>query len=232
MFVKVLRGQPGFHLWYIFMIPGLYLFMPFLKRFVAAASRTERRAAIVSILAVGSVHMLVTSTTSVTTGASAFSTFVPYTGFLLCGHELVRSGRWRWSRKLLWVGIVACVVTVAFSADLTTDRWGPFTGTRPAYHPLSPVVILFSILVFQAVRSLPESRLSPLKGVLQHLGAMSLGIYLIHPLWMIAWADATHNSADLPVIASLFLQPVAVLLGSYLSVFLISRVPILRRVVV
>src|SRR5690606_36349734 len=53
---SVLLGQPFYHLWYLYMIPGLYLLTPFLRKITATSSRRELTWLIAATFALSAIN--------------------------------------------------------------------------------------------------------------------------------------------------------------------------------
>ncbi|NJP07286.1 MAG: acyltransferase family protein [Chloroflexaceae bacterium] len=85
----IFYGRPYDHLWYLYMLPGLYLFTPSLRTFLKSASRDDMRYLIVAIF---SLDVLVwISGFFVPFQENIFTMFLRYLGYYVCGYYLVAS---------------------------------------------------------------------------------------------------------------------------------------------
>ena len=228
----ILIGRPAPHLWFLYMIVGLYLFAPFLRVVATRGTPTWRIAFISLCFAVATFEGLV-ETWKGGVPDTFLSEFPLYIAYFVAGHELLaRPCRIRTSRLLAL--IVVCGALVA----LTTGALLPSLGQKSwylAYSYQNPLVVVLSLCVFQ----LAVQRIDPaasqtrrvLSGALSRLAPITLGIYLIHPLWLELLAGwgidgfLLHPSIGIPVTVAITFSLSAV------TAALISAIPYLRAVV-
>jgi len=223
-------GNPEFHLYFLFLIFGLYLFTPALRTFVARATAREQLwaggLALGVAVADDVVHLLVPLKPE-----TVVSHFVPFVGYYVLGHALPRlplTPRWR---AVWWTG-VAVVPLVAAVALGWLATHGQATRGFLLLAYLSPFVAWTSLGVFVlAVRA-------PVGGFVDRLGRSAavrwtapatLGVYLLHPIVM----DVTAALAKRwePTIALYLIGWTAVTLALTVpAVLLVQRVPYVRRI--
>jgi len=189
------------HLWFLWLIAGLYLLAPLLQPFAAHASRMTH-------VFVGALWFAATAIipglarwTGVTVGIYT-QPIVGYVGYFLVGASLHRFVPARLPRTAVALLAAAFVSAVAWTA-IATDRLS--VGTRRLdeqfMDPLSPSVIPMALCAFLLARH--WAAIVPVTGsgraVLFVVGSSSFGIYLLHPLF-IDLADAAGLSLD-PLLA-------------------------------
>lgn len=229
----VLAGRPSFHLYFLYLLLGLYLVAPFLRPLVARSDRRVLGTAVVVFLALGIGDNLIAVWRGIG-GVNAATRFVPYIGYFLAGAWLIglRPTRAR-------VTVAATVATLAILATaIGTAVLVHFFGLgqgRYLYEYLSITTVPASLAVFalflwsapladRLAGRLPGDWLSVVAG-------STLGIYVIHPLFL-TWLG------DLGLGARAFFVPLAVVATvlatfalSLASVLVLRRVPGIRRLV-
>jgi len=169
---KLWSGAPYYHLWYLYMIPGLYFFTPFLARSLRGMNPRQQGFATVGILALAMLDSLHSHLTGNTQRGFFMSWFLPYLGYFLAG-RLIYNGQWRIPAPaaLLTGGIVLTTLGTWGLSDSTTLR-------LYFYDSFSLGVIPMALGTFQLLlRNTLLPRLPALAGV-------AFGIYLLHPVYL------------------------------------------------
>ena len=221
---EILSGMPYYHLYFLFLIAGLYIFTPAIA---AALSKLSKRSAV----AYASTILLIAffTMTYQGIGSNAFTLFVPYVGYFALGALL--------SSTRVKVGLVAAifalaVATAAISTSLIVGKSGvngPWSLYFLAY--FSPTVIAMAICVFLLFNSL--SFPPRIVRYCQLVSPLTLGIYLIHPMvieqlrwfYMASAKSLLWPILDVPVTFTL----AVVIAGSIAAI--IRAIPVVRRAV-
>ena len=221
---SVLRGTPYYHLWYLYMLPGLYLLTPFLRRVIAHSSSAELRgltAACCVLAALGSATL--------PASASFLTSFLPFTGYFLLGHLLFTHPSQPRSPRLLALTLSAGLL-IALGAGMLR----PWLGSRAMewmYAYPNPLVLLMGVCLFQLGLRQHAGFITRLADRCVALAPLSFGIYLIHPLWLLLLAKVGidgflwHPAIGIP------LTTLAAFALSALSTALLLHLPLLRHTV-
>lgn len=208
------------HLWFLWLIAGLYLLAPLLQPFAAHASRATHVFVAALWFSATAILPALTRWTGVTVGIYT-QPIVGYVGYFVVGASLQRFVPARLGRKSAWLLACTFVASAAWTA-VATYRLSA-TGRRldeQFMDPLSPSVIPMALSAFLLVRhwTRGDSGSKRLRGVLLAVGSSSFGIYLLHPLF-IDLADAAGLSLD-----PLLVHPAAYLPALAAAVFAASLV--------
>ena len=163
----VANGKPYYHLWYLYMLLGLYLFTPFVRRAYQASSPRTRLLAVGLILGIAVIQSALASGREQT--GFFLTWFTPFLGYFVLG-RLLFDGHVRLpcAVLLLITSIVVTAVgihTMSSPTDLNTYFYSNFSLTVP----------VMAIAVYHLVLNGPKlPRLA--KWV-----PLTFGIYLIHP---------------------------------------------------
>ena len=182
---RFMDGQVADHLWFVYMLMGLYLALPILRRFVASATQTEIIYFIllwfVAVCLAPSFPDWLENTKGYLVVATGF------TGYFIGGYWLRNmnlSGR---SLKFLVAAIVVVALGNTTLAHILASRSDVYLDDDDMIlNDLGPSVAILSFLVFLFFRSLrydcegPVSR--RIAWVVAVLSATSYGMYLGHPM--------------------------------------------------
>lgn len=222
-FMDALTQGSWDHLWYVYAIMGLYVLTPILAEFVRGAQQTSQRTALIVL----GITTLVMPTISAITGVQL--TQIAWVGcpvfYYLLGSYAHRYMKLD-GRVVLWgiVSLVLCMLACALAICV----WGFYPGWL--LRPQCPLVAVWSILVFLAVRSAVGDRQPPRP--IAFASDHSLVIYLLHPIMIVViyrrlWWMPYQTLP--PVIFEVVV--LAILLGTSLPLAaLLKRVPGLRKV--
>jgi len=222
MLGTVIKGAPYYHLWYLYMMPGLYLVAPFLKRATDHMRPGELVGAVALCFGVTAFSAAMDGLYAVA-NATYIDDFPRYLGYFLAGHLLGRvlpTPKFAPTAAVLMVSVVA---TAAMSW-VAADALSPARALR-TFGFGNPAIIAMSLAAFALMRriSVPEGS----RAWLARAGDTTLGIYLVHPAILDALRHWNYPTA-LPAIA---VQVLAVFLASLAVVLAMQRLPVLRRCV-
>ncbi|WP_353112132.1 acyltransferase family protein [Microbacterium sp.] len=231
----LLSGTTYTHLYFLWLILGLYAVAPVLRAFLAQGGRA-RAMWFAGIVLSASVLTSISSSLLGFAGDPrpltllALTQWIPYVGYFLAGwalKDVLLTGFARW-------GVTA--IAVLSVAEIVLQSGKGWTGPLFAFLPLSyygPVPALAAVSIFLAVRSwcgrveLPAAA----ERVLRELSEATFGVYLVHFVVLILLRMlppfATYATSA-PVSLLLFAATAAL---SFAVVAVLRRIPVLRRIV-
>lgn len=206
---STLAGTPYYHLWFLYMIVGLYLFTPFMRVLAANARRDQLWLLTVLMFALAALYPLA----GTTEGMPFVYWFLSYLPYFLCGHLMATSER----------GGEALAIEVYLMAAALT-AFGCYAAGLYFYDYLSVTVIPMSLAVFALLKSSDWRRAGA-------LAPYVLGVYLVHPVFLELFGYFVFKpEAHFPLLSIPFIAVVAFVLSLATSVAL-SRIPLLNRIV-
>ncbi|WP_251863142.1 acyltransferase family protein [Achromobacter sp. Marseille-Q4962] len=215
---KVAQGEPYYHLWYLYMIVGLYLFAPLVRALYARSAPPARALWVVGILGLAILDALYRQ--ALHAPAGFFLTwFLPYLGYFVAG-RLIFDGEMRIPRPGLVLAL--SVAATALGVHLLSSARGLNTYF---YDYFSVTVPFMSLAAFQCIVSSPRLPRLPA------LAPLTFGVYLIHPLFLDvakragAMQGKPGGAWTVPLVAA------AVFALSALISWLLRRHPATRRLV-
>jgi len=229
---RLVTGNVYYHLWFLFLLPGLYAFTPFLRSYIRHSETQERDRLIAAIFVFACAHSMVNNF-FFENETSFLSMFVPYIGYYLCGYQLSVRDCFCLSVKQSLIALIAVVMMMALgtgllvrTVDVDRGQW-LFDGVSILTIPLS--ILVFRLLYRKGQFKFQEHRIAVM---IEKIAAASLGIYLVHPLIM-SILDKTVGRSFIASY-SLITIPVSamfVFTVSFAAIDFALKIPILRRTV-
>lgn len=182
---KMLYGMPYFHLYFLFIMVGLYLITPILKIYLINASRSNLRYFLIISF---SIPLLLTffnhwyPTGSI--GVNAITFFCMYISYFLAGYY-IKDIRLQKAKFLIALFILMLLIGfTSFATFITVKEFAPSPQWQYFYEYFSPNVVLMSLLIFIIFNSLNSIilRLELIQKVTNIIAPCTFGIYLIHPI--------------------------------------------------
>lgn len=168
--------QHAYHLWYIYMILGLFLVVPILRKWIKNASEKE---IIYFLILWGITILLNTESLNRFMPNIDLTFFSGYLGYFVLGYYLsIKSFEEKpLIKKTLGFSIFCLVAVTALGTYFLTARKGSLD--QEFYGYLSPNVILLSVAVFLYFKTL-QIQQPRLNKWIEIVNQYSFGIYLVH----------------------------------------------------
>ena len=221
--LNLLSGRGFSHLWYVYALIGIYLLLPVMRAYIAAADKGSQQI----FLAV-----LFTFTCVIPTINAAFglelSTFIWFNSsmfYVLLGYYVYNYVQL--NTRILVVGVVSLVLNMVLKACgilLLDEYW------KWVHGPACPLEALWSICVFLLARRYFD-RPFPARGWAITAG-YSFGIYVLHPLFInvlykaLGWGPWTMA----PVVFESSVWAIA-FFGSVALIWMLKKVPFFRTLI-
>jgi surface polysaccharide O-acyltransferase-like enzyme len=179
IFTNLIRGQPNSHLWYLFMLIGLYAFIPWLKILVSGLTRQRLLGLLIllfTLAIIDDAQAYADELGSVTNRLFFGLWFVWFLGYFFLGHYINTFMPKTVSKRLL--------ASIFFAALLLTavGNYYAQVGILPVgvyfYDYLSVNVVAMSITLMLLVKQMPTISWA------KKYSAFVFGVYLIHPIFI------------------------------------------------
>lgn len=223
LFKSIVLGTPHYHLWYLYMIVGLYLVTPFIRNFVETASSQLIVYFIGFCLIASSVESIWGSAIGIAGNVTFISSFLPFVGYFVLGCYLQKA-----TFRASNIKLASSVLGLALLIALLVGVLFPFIGEKSwglMYAYLNPLVILMSCSVYVMVTKW-NIRSAYIIRAAKDVAPLTLGIYVIHPVWLAALNKFVH----LPFVG-IPITSLIVFLLSLASALVMSKVPVLKKTI-
>lgn len=230
----IATAEPYYHLWYLYMIAGLYLITPPLRTYIRRASARER------IFVIALIFILADACSQAdillwNNQRSIFTLFIPYIGYYMCGYELRLIDPKKVPTKYLAAGVIISMIYVAALADPLSAAKA-VADYRSVFGFFSAPVVVMSIGIFWAAY-IKDQRAKPPTGAaktaLQWVAPATLGIYVLHPIVLefIRRGLSRYATKEGNFAVGIVAVPLVTFVVCYLITLLIMNIPVLRRTV-
>lgn len=225
------------HLWFMYPLIGIYLFIPIISPWLRQASAREERFFVILFL-VSTCMPYMNRWLGEVWGQCFWNEyhtlwyFSGYLGYLVLAHYI--RVHLSWSRQMrLWGGlammIVGAVLTIySFYSQATPGvvHSTPVIEIGWAFCTINCVMLTTgTFLLFGCIKG------EKVPKIVADISRMSFGMFLIHVFWLALWVPIFKDQMALPTALAIPAIAVATYLTSYLSVKLISYIPVGRWIV-
>lgn len=219
-------------MWYLYMLIGLYLYMPFFSSWIEKATVSQKKI----FLGIWTVTLFLpyayTFFAPELFGLSAWNTFgtfyyfAGFNGYLLLGHYLAKEVKqWRWNKVLsvsVPLFIIGYIATYIGFKSMTANPSCTEQEMELFFLYCSPNVVLMTIAVFLLVRQVRFS--SPkLISIFANITKCGLGIYLVH-YFVVGLGYGIANVLSIPISVKIPITATIVFLISWAFVAFCYRV--------
>lgn len=212
------------HLWFFYMIIGLYLVTPILRTYVSHASK--RNIEYFIILWFLSVNLLkaIEIITNITVSIN-ISPVTGFVGYFILGYYLT-TYKLHVTKPMILLLVLTCLFTI-FGTQYLSLLKGDFVSYL--YEYLSFNTIIISFILFVIVQNVFDSK-EP-SHFINLVSKTSFGIYLIHMIFIYWFGRLGLNGFTFNPVVGILLTSVAVFISSFISILLIQKIPLLKRIV-
>lgn len=220
---KLASGNPYEHMWFLYMILGLYLFTPFFRKILHNTTTKELNLFIIATFSLATINHAYTS--FIASESELFiNWFLLYVPFFFLGHR-IRNTELQPQKFVLWsIFLLASAATAVGCYLLAIRNNLPFGSYFYGY--LSLTVIPMSVSVMYLLRTWHQPILN--SSFTKQLSLMTLGIYLIHPVILevmlyTGYATKIHPIVSIPIVSAI------IFITASLGAWFIHRIPYLKR---
>jgi surface polysaccharide O-acyltransferase-like enzyme len=221
--INVLQGKTWDHMWYLYMITGLYLFVPLLKIFVMYTSKRILEYVLIILFIFTSLIPSLQNSLSI-----YFGIYIPvnsvFVFYFLLGHYIHQYDIRVNNKVLLLMSTLYLLLVVLFIPN------SPFTnGDCPFcfYNQISPFIVMITFAVFCLVRQNIKTNKFH-----DFISKQSFGIYLIHPLFLhIFYKLLKFTPEKYPFITVITTVTIVTVLASLLFTVLCRKIKVIKKYV-
>jgi surface polysaccharide O-acyltransferase-like enzyme len=231
MLKAIYLGNVEIHLWFLYILIGIYLTVPILRIFVSAASRRDLTYFVVLWFVATPLFELTQRMLGFQT-ALVIPVVTGYVGYFMLGYLLAELQLDCRGRILSTAGVILAVAITFIGTNVLSAQAGSLDAYFYSY--FSPPTVLATIGGFFLLKDLGQ-RLGKAGGSVRTISATSFGIYLIHifvvellrkgilGLRLYGWLGPSAYMISLTALATFFL--------SFLFVFVLRKIPVLKMLV-
>ena len=226
--LNVLEGNTWKHLWYLYMLLGIYLILPVLHSFITPPSADARKNLLLLTLIILFSSIIPFFNLHCGINFPLCSVYVAYAiiGFLLSkiGYQQIRKLRMGYIVGIMLVTFLL-IFWEAYDLYINNIEWtlkmSPYT---------SPIIIVQSTCIFIiAMKMQPHISKFVNNNIVKRLNRCSLGIYIIHMVWVNLALKVLHINIMTYNYAMIIVAIIVVFLLSWLTTEVMLRIPIIKK---
>lgn len=234
---KILYGNEHFHLYFIYLIAGLYLITPLLRVFTKNATRRQTEYFLLLFFLCSGVIPFLLKFAPFSNFARVFNKMglhmvTGYVGYFLAGHYLNKYNFGKKAKVLLYISGIAAIITACIgtvylsSAKSVTDVL--------LYEGLSPFSMIYSAAVFVFVKNLRclNALSAKASNRIAWASKTTFGIYLMHDFLNIALRGFNISLINYPPFIAVPIYSVGTFLLCMLISGLLLKIPVARKWIV
>ena len=224
---RLLSGKPHAHLWFLYMILGLYVFTPFFRKVVAYSSDRELGLLVAFLFVISAANSVYDGVYPNSDPGLFINLFPRYIPYFIMGH-IVRHTLIKPSNRLLFSIFVFSFLATMTGCYYISMQRGLNAGLY-FYDYQSITVIPMSLSLIFLLKQWESPMLS--EDITREISSLTLGAYLIHPTILPVlrytglMTTTFHPSVSVPVV-SFFVFAV-----SLIAAWVIRQVPFIKRIV-
>ena len=240
--IKLALGEMLFghyHMWFLFMIVGLYLAVPLLKKITESTKLTVYfliLSLIFSVIIPQGIDIVSLFSESIgdtlieISDCVGIKNAVGYSGYFVLGYYLSSIEIDRKNRKLIYLlGVIGFVGTVGLTSLLSIIKKEPLLTMQEYF---SSTVLMESVAVFVFFKYSNPKLSEKSVRILSGLSKYSFGVYLVHPMILETFS---RLGLDVQTFSPILSIPVILIAGAVVSFVisaLLNRIPVLKKYIV
>jgi surface polysaccharide O-acyltransferase-like enzyme len=229
--VDVINGY--YHMWFVPMMIGLYILVPVL-RMITADKKVMQYFIVISVFFCFFVPVMLKLPI-----LSKFNFFyenmnlyfqLGYVSYFVLGSFLMEKDLGRFTKIVVIGGGLGIILTCIISKFLSMRA-----ASAIGYYGNDTIpVLLSSIAVFVGAKYICSKVVieDKWKQRIHHCAAYSMGVYFVHPLWVLILKSAGVNTLIYNPVLSVPLISIIVYILSVIAVWGVRKIPVIRRLVV
>lgn len=225
-FIKlILNGEIYYHLWYVYMLVGLYAFTPFIRTLVINLTKKELKLLLLLTFSLSISNEIVSIIFEIedTYFLVKFLSYVPY---FIFGHYI-----FKYPVRFKYISLFSLLL-ISFLSTFSLF-WVSATNASSYqyyfYNYLSINVVVMSIILFMIGSQFFENK--KIGNILSQVEKNSFGIYLIHPIYFELSNQLFFNKLTLSDFLLIPLVVAWVLFLSTTTIYIIRKSYYLRKIV-
>lgn len=226
-------GPTWYHLWFLYMIIGLYMLTPFIRIFTKNAEVKHYRYLFVLFITFGSVLPLIQDLLLFADKSLKFyfslKALLGYSCYFILGYFFSKYETSKRQRNIVYVTALASVFFQFIGTTFISCKYGQ--GNTIFYENFSPNIVVQTVAVFLFVKRtctkiVFSNRSTRLIGL---LGKYSFGMYLVHDFFNGIFYRIGFSTMEIPTILSIPLRTVLTFILSFFVVCVLARIPVIKK---
>lgn len=233
IFAKIIIGPPWYHLWFLYLIIGIYMLTPLFRIFITGSKKEDIEYLLILFFLLGLLlptinNVLVNLNPKIAINFSILE-LTGYAGYFFAGYYFNKYDITKKCKNLVYLlGFLSIILTI-----LITAKWSLSTNKPQSflYGYLLPTTMFETYAIFLFVKDIFKYvRYSArFEKIILYLSSCSFGIYLIHDFFIQASNLIGITTTTLNPIIMIPLMSILILISSVLAISLLKKIPFLNK---
>lgn len=229
--IKIPFGPVWYHLWFVYMLIGLYILTPLYRVFVKNAEQNDFVYLFFIFAIFGTIVPLISQTTEYfNTNFKIFfkiTELINYSGYFFAGYFFSKYDISKKVTNVIYIGGILSLIFTIIGTYILSSIKG--IGTEVLYGNLTPNTMLVAFAIFLLFKSQKDKQFSDKKQkIVSVLSSTTFGIYLIHAFLLQLFDNFGMSSSFINPILAIPIKAIVVFCVSFVIIYLLRKIPICK----
>lgn len=225
-FLRVLQMKSWDHLWYLYLLIGLYIMTPFTKAAMKNITKEQLEILLCALFILDYCIPAINMATGI-----EFSTFYisanQYFFYYLMGYYLSIKNNWFIKNsKAVYLLAISSFIVMSVWDSIKIILFGEYSHWIRMANFLIPPIAIAIFVLFLANDRFNNSE----EKILKSISKCSFGIYLIHPFYVNVLYKVLHiTPTNMPIVLGILILFLVVFVFSWISTWIIMKLPVFKE---
>lgn len=223
--LRVIQNRSWDHLWYIYLLIGLYLLTPFTRASIVNLSRSQLLTLILVLYGINYIRPAINIIFDINISDLWIAANGYYAYYLMGYYLSLEDNKVVANRREIYIAAVMSMLFMIACDTLQIIHTGTYSRWIRDANPLVPIIAV-AIFVFAKTNIRTTHKAS---AICKSITQCSFGIYLIHPLFInLLYKVVGITPRDFPIAVGIFAFFITVLLLSWSATIILRKIPFIR----
>ena len=230
---KLIFGPIWYHLWFLYMIIGLYILVPLLRVFTQNATKEHYYYLFLIYMLFGSALPLVNESLVFVDSPLDINfkivELMGYSCFFILGYYLSKYDITDKIKKWIYVISIVSFFIQVFATSFISSKVG--IAQQFLYEASRPNVVIQAVAIFLFVKDLPlKINFSDRsKTIIGTVSKYSFGMYLVHDFFNLFFTKIGFTVMCMNPVVSILLRTIVTFILSFVVVWILDKIPLIRK---
>lgn len=232
-YVLIFCGSAWYHLWFLYMIIGLYVLAPLFRIFTQNAKKKDYLYLFILFFTFGSILPLIKDSLSLINSSIRINfgiiELLGYSTFFILGYYLSKFEVSEKIKHIIFGAAFVSVILQIIGTFFVSNKTG--IANEFLYGNTRPNVVIQAIAVFLFIKDYPQkiAITEKMQKSFLTLSKYSFGMYLVHDLFNGFCSIIGFTTTSFSPILAIPARSLATLLMSFIVVWVLNKIPILNK---
>jgi surface polysaccharide O-acyltransferase-like enzyme len=236
IFGGIIFRPAWYHLWFLYMLIGLYLLIPIIRFFAAISKRGYIEYILVLFFLFGTFLPLCNSLLGLNPFFKNRQIYfqIPelsgYIGYFIAGYYFVNYELNKKVKITIYILAVLSIFSMIFGTAILSLYEGEYNRIFDENILATTMFVSYFIFLFFKEQLFNKQMSNKHKQIIINISKSTFGIYLIHPLVLEIFTVLGLNSLIINSVISIPIISIIIMFVSYISTIILGKIPILKNI--